>query len=81
MTAPATIEAEPDPTTPGRTAYRITSLYSPAAVQQAVADIEHSFHESASGMARSEFTPVRRVRGTDLPDMWISLGHTMPVQP
>ena len=83
MTAPAIVEAQPDPNTPGRTAYRITSLYSPAAVQQAVADIEQAFHESVAGPALSEFTPVRKVRGTDLPDLWMSLGHTtpMPVHP
>lgn len=56
MTAPATIEAEADPRTPGRVAYRVTSLYSPAAVQRAVAELMN-----ADDVALAEFTHVKRV--------------------
>lgn len=77
MTAPATIEAQPDPRTPGRTAYRITSLYSPTAVQQAVAEIMNG-----DDVARAEFTHVKRLpieRGR--PQCWGALGYVIARQP
>jgi hypothetical protein len=73
MTTPATIEAQPDPRTPGRMAYRITSLYSPAAVQAAVAELM-----DADGIAVAEFTHVRRTEPTiGNPPVWQSLGYTL----
>lgn len=76
MTAPATIEAQPDPRTPGRVAYRITSLYSPAAVQAAVAALM-----DADGIAISEFTHVRRTKPTiGTPPVWQALGYTIARQ-
>lgn len=77
MTAPATVEAQPDPRTPGRTGYRVTSLHSPAAVQQAVAEIM-----SADGVAVAEFTHVRRAMGGSLACAhWMAVGYTLARQP
>jgi len=76
MPAPATIESEADPRTPGRTAYRITSLYSPGAVQNAVADLM-----GGPDVARAEFTTVRRMpaeRGC--PACWMALGYVVVEQ-
>ena len=74
MSAPALVESQADPRTPGRTAYRVTSLYSPEAVQRAVAEIM-----DGDGVRCAEFTQVRRGRsGADLNfDHYFALGYTM----
>lgn len=76
MNAPALVEAQADPRIPGRTAYRITSLYSPGAVQQAVAELM-----SADNVKVAEFTHVKRTTPTiGTPPVWISLGYVIARQ-
>lgn len=76
MTAPAHVEAQPDPRNPDRTAYRITSLYSPAAVQEAVAALM-----GADDVARAEFTTVQRVPAEKgCPQCWAALGYVVARQ-
>lgn len=73
MTAPALVESEADARMPGRTGYRITSLYSPEAVQRAISEIMQ-----ADGVQRAEFTRPTRVRG-DGGAYWGALGYTVTV--
>lgn len=76
MTAPATVEAQADPRTPGRTAYRVTSLYSPEAVQRAVAELM-----DGEGVRRAEFTRVQRLPATvGCPQCWGALGYTIAAE-
>lgn len=74
--APALVVAHPDPDTPGRTEYLITSLYSPGAVQGAVAAIM-----GADGVRMSEFTHVRRQRASiGRSPVWFSVGYVQAVE-
>lgn len=69
----ALVEAQVDHRVPGRTAYRITSMYSPGAVQSAVSALM-----SADGVRMSEFTHVRRERASiGKPPVWFALGFTI----
>ncbi len=72
MTAPATVEAVPDFRT-GRVGYRITSIYSPAAVQQSVAEIM-----AGENIVHAEFTRVRHLPAVPgRPQCWGALGYTI----
>lgn len=77
MNAPALVESQDDPRTPGRTAYRISSLYSPGAVQHAVAELM-----GGDAVACAQFTRVQRIpakRGC--PQCWGALGYVIVRQP
>lgn len=73
LAAPATVEAEPDPREPGRTAFRVTSLYSPGAVQRAVAEIMNG-----EDVEVAQFTHVQRMTGGGIHfPHWGALGYVV----